>query len=290
LDITLGIGGIPRGEFIEITGGVSSGKTTLCQHIVAEAQKTRGACAWIDVDHSFDPDYALVCGINPDLLYISEPQTAEQALEILENLAGTGGLSVVVLDSVTNLISQSELKSVLSDSSQASIDPQLSRSLRKLDAVIHQNGTAIIFTDHAMRGISHVYYNLAQNLPRLALKLHAGVRLELNSIQLLLENGITIGNKIEVRVIKNHFSPCLHRTGFDIIYNNGINRAGEIFDLGIQLRIICKLEQDYFFENHKLGATHSDALLFLKQNLPIAEEIEQIIRLKMLPDIYPAAT
>jgi recombination protein RecA len=289
LDLALGIGGIPRGEFVEISGAVSSGKTTLCQHIIAEAQKLGEVCGWIDVDHTLDPKYALRCGINAEHLFISEPEKAEQALGILETLAGAGGIAVVVLDSVTSLISQDEFESALDESTQTLVDRQLSLTLRRLYKVIHNNGTIVVFTDQFKTGISSVYHNLSRNPAQLALKLHAALRLELESLQSIQENRTVVGNRIQVRVIKNHFAPCFHRTRFDIMYNNGINKAGEILDLGIQLRIVCKQNADYFFKDQKLGTKRSEAINFLKKNLPVAEEIEQIIRLKKLSNIHPAA-
>jgi recombination protein RecA len=289
LDIALGMGGIPRGEFIEISGGVSSGKTTLCQHIIAEAQKMGDVCTWIDVDHSLDPDYALRCGINTELLYVCEPEKAEQALGILEILAGSGSMAVVVLDSITSLVSQDELRYTLIESPSALVDRLLSQTLRRLYQVVHNNGTIVIFTNQVKTRISNVYHNLAQNLAQLALRLHAGLSLELLSLRPIQKNGATVGNRIQVRVIKNQFTPCFQRTGFDIMYGKGIFRAGEIFDLGVQLRIICKQSAGYFFKDQKLGARQSEALIFFNQNTPIAEEIEKIIRLKLLSDFYPAA-
>ena len=290
LDIALGIGGVPRGEFMEISGAMASGKTTLCQHIIAEAQKSGEMCAWIDTDHSLDPTYAVRCGVNPDQLYVSDPEQAEQALQIVESLASSGSIAVVVLDSATGLIPQEDFKLALGESPQEDYNRLLSLTLRKLDKIIHKNKTAIIFTNQIKTDSRTVYHDLAHNPARLALKLHAGLRLELHPDEFIKTDGEIVGNRTQVRIIKNRITPYLHRTGFDIIYNNGIDKTGEIFDLGIKLRIICSHRAEYSFKDQKLGTEQEEALIFLNHHQSVANEIEQSIRQKMLADLYPAAT
>lgn len=282
LDIALGTGGIARGQFVEITGPESSGKTTLCQHILAEAQKLGYLCAYIDTDHALDPAYAERCGVKPDQLYISEPEHAEQALSIIETLIHSGEIAVAVLDSVSTLIPQDEYHSALGEGSASSSEGYLSRTLRRLSNVIRRTKTTIIFTNQAQRRVSAVYHDLAENPARLALKLHSGLRLNLRPAHFIQMSGEISGIQVQVQVIKNKFAPCFHTTSFEIMYNNGILKSGEIIDLGTQLNIVNQQGSNYSFRGLHLGTGREDAINHLKQNPSISEEIERIVRQKML--------
>ena len=288
LDRALGIGGIPRGEFIEITGGISSGKTTLCQHIVSEAQRAGEICGWLDIDHSLDPTYAIRCGVEPDLLYVIEPDNAEMAFDILHSLVSSGSFTIIILDSIHNLISRDELGESLSDKNWICVDRLFSQTLSRVRKTIHENKTTIIFTELVSPGIGSVYQHLAQNLSRLATKLQSSVRIRLETFQDIKQKNNFIGNRIKVRVTKNQYSPCFQRTFFDIIYNKGIDKSGEIFDVGTELGLIQFNAESYWFQAQEIGNERAEVLSFLDQNRWITEEIEKNIRQILLLDVQPA--
>ncbi|MBN1146514.1 MAG: DNA recombination/repair protein RecA [Anaerolineales bacterium] len=283
LDAALGIGGLARGQFVEISGGESSGKTTLCQHIIAEAQKLGGLCAFIDADHSLDPAYAASCGVDPEKLYLAEPQHAEQALDILETLAQAGEMAVIVLDSLTALTPRRELQISLGKGAADRSQELLARSLRRLSAVIRRKRAVLIFTSRVEQNISAAYHDLSANPDRLALKLHAGQRLALETVDFIRENGEISGIQVQVRVIKNKFAPSLHTIKLDIMYNNGIRKAGEIFDLGLQSGVLENLEGACVFQGTQLGAGRESVIHHLLQNPRLSANIEQVIRQRMFP-------
>lgn len=282
LDLALGTGGLPRGRFIEIFGPDASGKTTLCQHIIAEAQKMGESCAFIDVDHGMDSRYALRCGVDPDHLHYSEPMHAEQALDIVTTLARTDALAVIVIDSVSTLIPANDLQLDWSTTSRRYTDTLLSAAMRNLNGIIRKNNTTIVFTRLAGSSKSAVYHRLAKNPARLALKLHSAIRLELRPLSQLCENRKVIGNRVQVRIQKNTFQPCSRSIELDIMYNDGIEKAGEIFDLGTQLRIIDIEQSTFYYQGLKLGRKRQEAVGLLKANRALADEIEQVIRQKLL--------
>ena len=283
LDIALGTGGLARGQFVEISGGESSGKTTLCQHIIAEAQKLGGLCAFIDVDHCLDPAYAARCGIDPQKLYIAEPQHAEQALEILEALARAGEIAVIVLDSLTALAPRRELQISLGKGAANRSPGLLSHSLRRLNNLIRRNRATLIFTSRVEPKISAAYHDLSANPARMALKLHAGQRLALETVGYIRTDGEISGVQVQVRVIKNKFAPCLPTIKLDIMYNNGIRKAGEIFDLGLQTGVLEDLEGACSYQVTQLGVGRESVIHYLSQNPRLSTSIERDIRQKMLP-------
>ncbi len=289
LDWALGIGGLPRGDFIELRGPTGSGKTTLCQHAIAEAQKNGGVCAFIDADHTLDAAYAARCGVDTANLYLSEPQDASQALQIAERLAASGALTLIVIDSLNTLVTPQELTTPLSsiqpagktgpaaDASQS----LLSSSLRRLAPLIARNGATLIFTGREQTHSSAVYHGLANNLERLAIKLHAALCLALEPRGEIHQAGQITGIHIQIRVIKSKFSHNLRVTNLDIMYNHGIDKISEIFDLGNELGLINKQKGFYTYQEQLLGRQRSQALEILDRSPSLAEQIEQVIRLQL---------
>jgi recombination protein RecA len=278
LDIALGIGGIPGGFFTEFCGPEASGKTTLCQHIIAEAQKMGGVCAFIDSDHTFQADYAKRCGVDLERLYFVEPHDAEQALDILETLGNSGAFAVIVLDSFFTLTPAMDLSRPISPAGESHSDSLMSHALRRLSGGLPNTGTAILITNQAQKSTSAVYHRLASNPARLALKMHAAVRLGLRSMRLLQEQGRFTGNCIQIRIIKNKFAPCPPPIVLDIIYGTGILKSGEVFDLGILHGIIKKDGAQYFYQDKALGDGRKEATEILRKNASICHELEQVIR------------
>ena len=283
LDIALGIGGAPRGHIIEISGPASSGKTTLCQHIIAEAQKSGGICAYIDADHSLDPRYAARCGVDVDRLYISEPEYAEQALQMAEILARSGALAVLAVDSVSALVPQSEIAGDSGESAAGLEDRLISQALRNLSTTGRKTNTAVILTTRTNLRKPPVYHNLADNPARLALKLYASLRLSLQPVRLIRENGQITGNQVQIEVLKNKFATLFHTIELDIMYNEGISKSGELLDLGTQLLIISRLGSAYYYRGLPLGEGRETALCYLRQHASLSTKIERVIRQKLLP-------
>jgi recombination protein RecA len=297
LDIALGIGGIPGGTIIEINAPEAGGKTTLAYNLTAEAQKSGGVCAFIDSDRAFDPGYARRCGVQVEQLYFSQPEYAEQAYDIIKTLAGSGAFSVVVLDSLNSLVPYHELTLPISEPSGIyggeTLETELellARSLRKLSAILQRTGTAVLFTCRTDRRMSTIYHKLAAHPSRLALKLNASIRLRLSHLSNLIYDGQVIGARIRVRVIKNIFSPCLQPTDFDIIHQQGIDKTGEVLDLGVHCELIQQKNNGIYFQAERLGITASEATRFLNQNIIIRNDIEKAIRQRLIPDIHTAAT
>jgi len=277
LDIALGCGGVARGEFIEICGQEGSGKTTLCQHILAEAQKSGGLAAFIDADHSLDYTFAKRCGLDADKLYIHEPADIEQAMDVLETLAQTGALAAIALDSMSALPSRKEMRIPVGKKVPATGDDLLSRTLRKLRPVIFRNRTAVLITNPDDGNPGAIYHELATSSGRLALKLHAAQRLSLQPVDFLHSGKTIVGAKIETHILKNKFAPCLSPIRLDLMYNSGINKTGEIIDLGLQVGILVNQDSEYIFQGLHLGRDRDEAIFFLKQNPSRADALEQII-------------
>ncbi len=288
LDIALGSGGLPSGEIIEISGPESSGKTTLCLHAIAEAQRLNRLCAFIDVDHSLETTYAARCGVDIDQLYIVQPHSAEQALTILEILAGSG-MGLVVLDSVEALSPEEEFHLPLGSASGVSSSKLLSLALRNITPQISRQGATVILTCYPQSRISAAYHHLSAHLDRLALKLHAGLRIGLETGGLIERDDVVVGQHTRAHIIKSRIAPRFLKIGFDIMYNHGIIKAGEIFDLGIQLGIIQRLQDVYFFQNWKLGTGREQAVARL-QHTTLGQAVEQVIRQTLISDMFPAAT
>jgi recombination protein RecA len=278
LDLALGVGGIPRARITEIYGPESSGKTTLCLHIVAEAQRMGGMAAFIDMEHAIDPSYSARLGVNLDNLLISQPDTGEQALEICETLVRTAAVDVVVVDSVAALVPRAEIEGDMGDASMGMQARLMSQALRKLSGAINQTKTAVIFTNQLRQKIGVMFGNPETTSGGMALKFYASVRLDVRRIQSIKMGTEIIGNRVRVRVVKNKVSPPFRTAEFDIMYNEGISKVGDIIDLATQLEIITKRGAFFSYGEIRLGQGRENAKEFLRQNASLANEIEQAIR------------
>jgi recombination protein RecA len=278
LDIALGVGGIPRGRITEIFGPESSGKTTICQHIVAEAQKLGGTCAYVDMEHALDPVYAARCGVDVESLLISQPDTGEQALEITETLVRSGAVDVVVIDSVAALVPRAEIEGDMGDSPMGMQARLMSQALRKLSGAIKQTNTAVIFTNQLRQKIGVMFGNPETTTGGMALKFYASVRLDVRRIQAIKLGSEIIGSRTRVRVVKNKVAAPFRSAEFDIMYNEGISRAGDLIDLATGLDIITKRGSFYSYGDIRLGQGRENAKDFLKANPDLAEEIELMVR------------
>ncbi|MBP7692082.1 MAG: recombinase RecA [Anaerolineales bacterium] len=278
LDLAIGIGGVPRGRVTEIYGPESSGKTTLCQHIVAEAQRAGGVCAYVDMEHALDPIYAQTCGVDVDNLYIAQPDTGEQALEIAESLVRSGAMDVVVVDSVAALVPRSEIEGDMGDATMGMQARLMSQALRKLSGAIKQTNTAMIFTNQLRQKIGVMFGNPETTTGGMALKFYASVRLDVRRIQAIKEGGEAVGSRTRVRVTKNKVAPPFREAEFDIMYNEGISKVGDIVDLGSQTEIITKRGAFFSYNEARLGQGRENTKTYLKEHPEIAQEIEQAIR------------
>jgi recombination protein RecA len=287
LDIALGVGGIPRGRITEIYGPEASGKTTVAQHIVAEAQKLGGTCAFIDMEHALDPSYASRCGVNIDSLLISQPDTGEQALEITETLVRSGAVYVVVIDSVAALVPRAEIEGDMGDSPMGMQARLMSQALRKLSGAIKQTNTAVIFTNQLRQKIGVMFGNPETTTGGMALKFYTSVRLDTRRIQSIKLGSEIIGSRTRVRVVKNKVAPPFRTAEFDIMYNQGISKAGDLLDLGTSLDIITKRGSFYSYGDVRLGQGRENSKEFLNQNPELAEEVELAIRQQTLSGDIP---
>jgi recombination protein RecA len=278
LDIALGVGGIPRGRITEIYGPESSGKTTICQHIVAEAQNLGGTCAYIDMEHALDPGYASRCGVEIDSLLISQPDTGEQALEITESLVRSGAVDVVVVDSVAALVPRAEIEGDMGDSPMGMQARLMSQALRKLSGAIKQTNTAVIFTNQLRQKIGVMFGSPETTTGGMALKFYASVRLDVRRIQSIKVGQDIIGNRTRVRVVKNKVAAPFRTAEFDIMYNEGISREGDLVDLATELDIVQKRGSFYSYGDLRLAQGRENAKDFLRQNPDLAEEIELAVR------------
>ncbi len=282
LDIALGVGGIPRGRITEIYGPESSGKTTICQHIVAEAQKLGGVGAYIDMEHALDPNYASRCGVNIETLLISQPDTGEQALEIAEALVRSGAVDVVVVDSVAALVPRAEIEGDMGDATMGMQARLMSQALRKLSGAIKQTNTAVIFTNQLRQKIGVMFGNPETTSGGMALKFYSSVRLDVRRIQSIKLGNEIIGNRTKVRVVKNKVAAPFRSAEFDIMYNEGISRVGDILDLATELEIVTKRGSFYNYGDIRLGQGRENAKEFLNQNPDLTEEIELAVRQQAL--------
>ena len=291
LDIALGVGGIPRGRVVEIYGPESSGKTTLCLHVIAEAQRLGGLAAFIDMEHALDAIYAERLGVDVDKLYISQPDTGEQALEIAEALVRSGALDVVVVDSVAALVPRAEIEGEMGDSHVGLQARLMSQALRKLSGAIKQSNTAVLFTNQIREKVGVMYGSPETQPGGRALKFYASVRLDIRRIQGIKQSGSTIGNRTRVRVTKNKVAPPFRETEFDIMfYERGISKMGEILDLGTGLEIIEKRGAFFRYNDSLIGQGRENARKFLQENPTIQTAIEDAVRANYgLPPLVAAA-
>jgi len=283
LDMALGVGGIPRGRIIEIFGPESSGKTTLSLHIVAEAQKLGGICAYIDAEHAMDPDYTKKLGVNIDNLLISQPDTGEQALEIVESLVRTGKIDVIVIDSVAALTPKDEIEGDMGAYHVGKQARLMSQALRKLTAIVARSKTVVIFINQIRMQIGVMFGNPETTPGGKALKFYTSVRLDIRKIAQIKKGENIVGSRTRVKVVKNKVAAPFKQTEFDIIYNEGISKEGEIIALGEKFKIVEKTGNSYFYlpnagEKIKLGVGYDSTRTFLKENKKVAEQILKEIR------------
>lgn len=284
LDIALGVGGIPKGRVTEIFGPESSGKTTICQHVVAEAQKLGGTAAFIDMEHALDPAYASRCGVDIDNLLISQPDTGEQALEITETLVRSGALDVVVIDSVAALVPRSEIEGDMGDATMGKQARLMSQALRKLSGAIKQTNTAVIFTNQLRQRIGVMFGNPETTSGGMALKFYASIRCDVRKIQSIKSGQEIVGSRTKVRIVKNKVSPPFRVAEFDIMYNEGISKVGDILDLGVEMEIFSKRGSYYSYGETRLGQGRENSKDYLHQNPELVVEIESKIREMVMPE------
>ncbi len=278
LDLALGIGGIPRGRITEIFGPEASGKTTLAQHIIAEAQKQGGLAAYIDAEHALDPSYAANCGVNVDDLLISQPDTGEQALEITEALVRSGAVDVIVIDSVAALVPRAEIEGEMGDAHVGLQARLMSQALRKLAAAIGKAGTAVIFINQLREKVGIVFGNPEVTPGGRALKFYSSVRIDLRRVETLKQGDKAIGSLVRAKVVKNKIAPPFKTAQFDIMFDHGISKDGNLIDLGVELGIVSKTGAFFSFGDIRLGQGRENAKQYLSQNPELATEIEQQVR------------
>lgn len=287
LDLALGVGGIPKGRIIEIYGPESSGKTTICQHIIAEAQRQGGVAAFVDVEHALDPIYAEKCGVKIEDLYVSQPDTGEQALEITEALVRSGVLSVVVVDSVAALVPRAEIEGEMGDSHVGLQARLMSQALRKLTGAIKTTNTAVIFTNQLRQKIGVMFGSPETTTGGMALRFYASVRLDIRRIEGIKEGSEVTGNRTRVTVKKNKVAPPFKVAEFDIMYNQGISKVGDVLDLAVEHNIVEKRGSFYSYGDARLAQGRENSKTFLEENPKIALEIENKIRDKFSLPVHP---
>ncbi len=292
LDMALGVGGIPRGRIIEIFGPESSGKTTLSLHIVAEAQKLGGVCAYIDAEHAMDPDYTKKLGVNINDLLISQPDNGEQALEIVESLVRTGKIDVIVIDSVAALTPKDEIEGDMGAYHVGKQARLMSQALRKLTAIVARSKTSVIFINQIRMQIGVMFGNPETTPGGKALKFYTSIRMDIRKIAQIKKGEEIVGSRTRVKIVKNKVAAPFKQTEFDIIYNEGISREGEIMALGEKFKIIEKTGNSYFYtpldekgEKTKLGVGYDSTRTFLKENKKISDQILKEIRKKFAEEV-----
>ena len=278
LDIALGVGGLPRGRVVEIYGPESSGKTTLTLHVIAEAQKKGGVCAFVDAEHALDPIYARKLGVNLEDLLISQPDTGEQALEITDTLVRSGAIDVLVIDSVAALTPRAEIEGEMGDSQPGLQARLMSQALRKLTASISRSNTMVIFINQIRMKIGVMYGSPETTTGGNALKFYASVRLDIRRIGAIKDREEVVGNQTRVKVVKNKVAPPFKQVEFDIMYGEGISKNGELIDLGVKAGVVEKSGAWFSFDSQRLGQGRENSKAFLKANPEIADRIEKAIR------------
>jgi recombination protein RecA len=278
LDIALGVGGLPRGRVVEIYGPESSGKTTLTLHVIAEAQKKGGVCAFVDAEHALDPIYARKLGVNLEDLLISQPDTGEQALEITDTLVRSGAIDVLVIDSVAALTPRAEIEGEMGDSQPGLQARLMSQALRKLTASISRSNTMVIFINQIRMKIGVMYGSPETTTGGNALKFYASVRLDIRRIGAIKDREEVVGNQTRVKVVKNKVAPPFKQVEFDIMYGEGVSKSGELIDLGVKAGVVEKSGAWFSFDSQRLGQGRENSKAFLKANPEIADRIEKAIR------------
>ena len=279
LDLALGIGGVPKGRIVEIYGPESSGKTTLTLHLIAQCQKAGGVCAFVDAEHALDPNYAKNLGVDIDNLYISQPDFGEQALDVVETLARSGAVDLIVVDSVAALTPKNEIDGDMGDQHVGLQARLMSQALRKLTSVVHKMGAAVIFINQIRMKIGAPSYGTPETTTGgNALKFYSSVRIDVRRIATLKQGDDPVGNRVRVKVVKNKVAPPFKQAEFDIMFGEGISREGELMDYGVKLDIIDKSGAWFSYGSTKLGQGRENAKAFLKENEAIATEIENKIR------------
>jgi recombination protein RecA len=287
LDLALGVGGIPRGRITEIFGPESSGKTTVCQHVIAEAQRKGGIAAFIDVEHALDPAYARACGVNVDELLVSQPDTGEQALEITETLIRSGGIDIVVVDSVAALVPRAEIEGEMGDSFVGIQARLMSQALRKLTGAVSRSNTALVFTNQLREKIGVMFGNPEVTPGGRALKFYASVRLDIRRVETIKTGTESVGNRVRVKVVKNKVSPPFRVAEFDVMYGEGISVEGGLLDVGVAMDVVTKTGAWFTFNETRLGQGREASKEFLKTNTDVAAEIDRRIRAKMVDVALP---
>jgi recombination protein RecA len=293
LDVALGVGGLPRGRVVEVYGPESSGKTTLVYHVIAEAQRRGGICAFIDAEHAMDPAYAKRIGVNIDELLVSQPDTGEQALEICELLVRSGALAVVAIDSVAALTPKAEIEGEMGDSHVGLQARLMSQALRKLAGTLNQTDTICLFTNQLREKIGVMFGSPETTPGGRALRFYASVRLDIRRIETLKEGVEAIGNRVRVKVVKNKVAPPFKQAEFDIIYGDGISWEGTVLEVGLERKVVQKSGSYFSFGDERLGQGRQNATAFLKEHPDVVQEIlrgiqasappEQVISARLLP-------
>jgi len=278
LDLALGLGGIPRGRITEIFGPESSGKTTLGLHIIAEAQKKGGIASYIDVEHALDPLYSSHCGVNVDDMLISQPDTGEQALEITEALVRSGAVDVIIVDSVAALVPRAEIEGEMGDTQVALQARLMSQALRKLAAAIGKSGTAVIFINQLREKVGIIFGNPEVTPGGRALKFYSSVRIELRRVETIKHGDRAVGNHVRARVVKNKVAPPFRTAEFDIMFDHGISREGDILDLSVDLGLVKKAGAFFSWGDTRLGQGRENAKQYLTEHSELAQEIEKQVR------------
>lgn len=278
LDIALGIGGVPKGRIIEVYGPESSGKTTLTLHMIAESQKAGGVAAFVDAEHALDPVYARKLGVNIDELIIAQPDTGEQALEIADTLVRSGGVDILVIDSVAALVPKAELEGDMGDSHMGLQARLMSQALRKLTGSISKTKCTVVFINQIRQKIGVMFGNPETTTGGNALKFYASIRLDIRRIGALKDREEIVGNQTRVKVVKNKMAPPFKVVEFDIMYGEGISKTGEIIDLGVKAGVVEKAGSWYSYGSQRIGQGKENTRTFLKENPAIADEIEALIR------------
>ncbi len=281
LDLALGVGGIPRGRVIEIYGPESSGKTTLTQHIVAEAQKMGGVAAFIDAEHAFDPIYAANCGVNVEDLLVSQPDTGEQALEICETLVRSGAIDIIVVDSVAALVPRAEIEGDMGDSHVGLQARLMSQALRKLSGAVAKSRTSLVFINQLREKIGVMFGSPETTTGGKALKFYASIRLDVRRIETLKDGTDPVGNRTRCKVVKNKMAPPFKQAEFDILYGQGISREGGLIDMGVDQGFVRKSGAWYTYEGDQLGQGKENARAFLRDNPDLSDELEKKIKEKL---------